>query len=637
MDPVERPRNWSRFASPASVGRLFAAVVLLRTLPVWADERPPVKAHLDLVATDARGRPVTDLRPDDLRLLLDGVPQTVDSVRLISADGRTAPADAGARDTASSSLESASVPSPGARIFGLFLDDFQVGANEADAIRGTLRTFIQRDLGPRDQLLVVRPFDSLLTLKLSDRETALSAIAGFAGRRDDLSPRSTLERDIMGGSPERIGALRTQVARSAINALALHLGSAAPGRKSLIAVGRGWAGGGVRARGEAVLPALDTIVRSANRSGVAVYPVSPAAFGAAVDPGDVDGLNRLAAQTGGHAIVEAAALESGLKQVVGEASAYYLVTFGPGPRTLGSGGSDVRPLEVVTTRKAVHLDVRRSLGWGSLERSAVRLAAAVDAPPRPPEPARHRSPLVRPWFGFARGTIGSTRVHFVWEPVAPVPGDRTRGARPDRLTLRAFSADGVPLFESVVAAGGVSRQITATGSASPGGPGGADADAIFEVPPGRVRIEMTLQDASARVVDTDVRDVLVQPLASSVAIGSPEVFRASTALEYRALVDARNAVPVSSREFSRFERLVLRVPVYGTSGPPVMTLLGRTGSVMRTLPVAPFGGVVPDASTMWYQLELPLATLAPGEYSIAMDTANGEVHARETLTFRVTS
>ena len=61
-------------------------------------------------------------------------------------------------------------------------------------------------------------------------------------------------------------------------------------------------------------------------------------------------------------------------------------------------------------------------------------------------------------------------------------------------------------------------------------------------------------------------------MTASVALGTPEVFRARNAREFRAL-EAQAAVPVASREFSRTERLLIRFPAYGPAGtPPLVTV-----------------------------------------------------------------
>ena len=112
------------------------------------------------------------------------------------------------------------------------------------------------------------------------------------------------------------------MALSAINALAVHLGSLTDRRKTLI-VATDSVGRADRRRGQEYLPTLDTIIRSANRSNVAVYPFDPR--DAAERPVAVADLRRLADETDGEAI--AADAEPGLRRVTADSSAYYLLSF----------------------------------------------------------------------------------------------------------------------------------------------------------------------------------------------------------------------------------------------------------------------------------------------------------------------
>ena len=117
---------------------------------------------------------------------------------------------------------------------------------------------------------------------------------------------------------------------------------------------------------------------------------------------------------------------------------------------------------------------------------------------------------------MSRGDDGKTRVTFVWEPAARVPGERVRhSAR--RLVLTALAADGSVLFEGAVAP---------TGPAALDEPGTTPVRAVFDVAPGRLRLRMTIQDVAAQEIDRDVRELSIRDLRGGVAIGTPEVLRA---------------------------------------------------------------------------------------------------------------
>jgi hypothetical protein len=143
---------------------------------------------------------------------------------------------------------------------------------------------------------------------------------------------------------------------------------------------------------------------------------------------------------------------------------------------------------------------------------------------------------------------------------------------------------------------------------------------------------MSIEDAASRVLDTDVRDVVIRTLSGPVALGTPQVLRSRTAREHRLLENDPRAVPVPSREFSRMERLWIRVPVYAADAAPRVSarLLSGIGGAMRNVAVqaAPESGV--------HQMDLPLAGLPAGEYSVEITASAVGAEIKELVTFRVT-
>jgi hypothetical protein len=233
--------------------------------------------------------------------------------------------------------------------------------------------------------------------------------------------------------------------------------------------------------------------------------------------------------------------------------------------------------------------------------------------------------MIRPWFGIARGANGKTRVTFVWEPTGAVPGDR-RVRTPSRVAFKALGADGTTVFDG---------PVRPTGAASLDARGDTDARAVFEVPPGRVRLQMSIEDSAEQPIDVDVREIIVGDLRAPVAIGTPEVLRARTARDVRALDANPDAVPVAAREFSRAERLVIRVPAYAPeSVTPTVTarLISGTGQSMRQLTLD--AAATPDGRA---RIDLSLAGLAPGEYSVEIAAVSPAGEAKDTLRFRVTN
>jgi len=597
--------------------RAISALAVLST-SVGLIAQAPATGRLvtiDLIATDLRGRAVVDLKPADFDVREDATPLALESVRLVRAG---AAGDTPEAVIANAADERQAATADEARLVAVFLDEYHVESANADRVRATLLQFVDRDLGPRDLLVVMKPLDSLFAIRLTrDRAAARATIEGFTGRKGDYVPRNAYERDYIAGTPARIEAARNQVALSAVNALAVHLGSLADRRKILIVASEG-VGGSERRRGLEYLPTFDTIVRSAMRSNVAIYVFDPS--GALFDQPQSAALRRLADETDGAAI--AADVDAGLRRAVSDASAYYLLSF----RTPHPDDGKYRELKVSVKRAGVSLRTRKGY-WTASPDEALRTAliAKANEPKRvvPPEPAPHASTLIRPWFGMARGANGATRVTFVWEPAARVPGERTRQVAA-RLVLIAKASDGAMLFEGPVGP---------TGPAMIDDPAATPSKAIFDVPPGRLRMQMAIQDVAGQLLDQDVREMSIRDLKGDVAIGTPEVMRARNLREFRTL-DVEAAVPVATREFSRTERLLIRFQAYGPGGsPPAVSarLLSRSGQPIRDLTVAP------SATTGDHAIDLPLAAFANGEYVIEVKAKGGARDATDRLAFRVTS
>ncbi len=582
----------------------------------------PPTVRVDVIVTDGRGRTVDNLKPADFDVREDGAPQAIDAARFIKIDK----ADAGAVrpiPIQSDVDEQTEATRPNTRLLAIFLDEYQVSAANALRVRAAITRFVGDTLQPSDLIVVMRPLDSLFTIRLTrDRDRVREIVEAFDGRKGDYAPRNTSERNIMAGTPARIEQVRAQVTTSALNALALHLGSlSAEARKTLVVVSEGLPRID-RRRGLESLPTIDSVIRSANRSNVSIYAVDPRE---SVDdgrtPADADGLRALTAATDGRSITNVTDLSAAMRPIDADSSAYYLLLYTP---THGPDGQshDVRvaikkPGVIVRTRKGY---------WAPVPDDGLRAALSRPRAPIALEPARHISPLIRPWFGVSRGAAGKTRVTFVWEPTAFVPSGRTKQLYASRVVLKALAADGISLFDGGVLPAGPLRPDTADEG---------EARAVFDAPPGPLRLRISIEDETGQAIDSDVREIVVRDLSAPVVLGTPEILRARTARDFRALESDPDAAPVASREFSRAERLLIRFPAYAPSGASLIVsarLLNRVGQAMRELAIQQ--GAAEAAPN---EIDLSLAALAAGEYLIELTAKSPAGEVKDLLEFRVTS
>jgi VWFA-related protein len=610
------------------------ALVLALALGLSAQSGPDRSAekivHVHATVSDEHGRSIEDLGPGDFELIEEDTPRSIEAARFIRTSGAGIPGGE-FPEIRSRADEQAEAAREGTRLFALLLDEYHVAPGPAtDRVRDALSRLVADHLGPRDLVVVFKPLDSLLSIRLTrNRDEIARAIATFEGRKGEYQPRNAFEKNFLAADPERIEMMRRQISMAALNGLVAHLGGLDAGRKALVLVSEGFHPR-ERTPGEA-RPTLEAVARAAHRAAVSIFPIDPRSSGeatsvrpAATTEAAAEGatastareaLRELARATEGRAIEgaeDADDLDAGLQRMVRDVSGYYLLTF----RSSVEPDGAFHPVRVRVTRPGA--EVRASRGHWAASPADLYGASLASAESAPPEPLRRTSLLIRPWFGIARGVDGQSRVSFVWEPAPRVPGTPARTATPARVALTVLAADGTAVFEGVV---------------TPVVPGsGADSRAVFHAPPGRLRVEMRVEDEEARRLDTDVRDVSVGPLAGPMALGTAQVFRARTAREWRALEGNPEAVPVASREFSRGEQLLVRVPVYAAGRSPALAaaLVSGLGGMMRSLPVAVRPG------TDLQQVEVPLAGLVAGEYRLELTAEDAGVAAKEVVVFRVT-
>jgi hypothetical protein len=146
---------------------------------------------------------------------------------------------------------------------------------------------------------------------------------------------------------------------------------------------------------------------------------------------------------------------------------------------------------------------------------------------------------------------------------------------------------------------------------------------------------MSIEDEAEQTIDSDVREIKVRDLSTPVALGTPAVFRGRTARDFRVLAGGMDVAPVSSREFSRTERLIIRFPVYAPDDVPVTVtakLQNRKGQTMRTVAAKPVAEH-PSLS----EIDLPLAGFAGGDYRIEIVAKTAASMTADLLDFRITN
>jgi VWFA-related protein len=643
--------------------------------------------RVDAIITDKNGNPVNDLKETDFDVSEDNKPQKIDSFKLVKLDG-------GVQDAIKEPVkqirtdydEEAEAARDDVRLFAVFLDDYHVRKGTSMSVRKQLEQFVATQLGPSDMIGVMYPLESTASVRMTRNHSAVErGLDQFTGRKYDYTPKNEMEEKYAYYPAETVEQIRNQVSLSALKALIVHMGTLKEGRKTLVLVSEGYtnilppamrtqnaqlpgnpgvspdAGVGdineERAKWSAGLDMeadLRNIYDTANKNNVSIYAVDPRGlpvFEFDINEGvglqtdgqflntTMDTLRELAENTDGRAIVNRNDIAVGMKQITRDASAYYLIGYNSSQTP-----TDGKFHEIKVRVKRPGVQVRARKGYWALnkEEAKVALAPVKASVPKAVDNALaaisrplHSTDVVRTWIGTSRGENGKTRVTFVWEPLPKSPGSPAVREEPARVSLMAMGDDGSPFFRGRVPDMALASTSGASGAAAGGGAAVRGPSKVtFDVKPGKMQLRVSVEGTSAQVLDTEVRDITVPDLtAVQNGLGTPEVFRARTVREFAQLKADADAVPQPGREFSRTDRLLVRVPVYGPGGttPAISVhLLNRGGSAMNELQATP------SATPGVQQIELPLAGMASGEYVIEIKTGAGSGDAVELVGFRVT-
>ena len=648
--------------------------------PVGPDGQPIFRTgintvRVDVIVTDSKGNPVTDLKLTDFEIAEDGKPQKPDTFRLIKIDTAIQPTYT-ERSIRTRNDEETAAADENSRIFAFFLDDYHVMRDSSMAMRKPVIDFITNQLTANDLVTVMHPLTPVDAAVLTrNHQGIINAVEKFEGRKYNYEPVNAVENGyVYRLTPDAIEQIRRQVTLTALRGMCTKLGSLREGRKSLIllsegfnatlppqmrsTIAGGFGGGGNitrdpfagdnnlmedRAQFTASLDVnreLQDVWDACNRNNTSIYAVDPR--GLAVGGFDItanismttsqsylnaslDTLRELADNTDGRAIVNRNDLAAGMKQIIRDSSAYYLVGYNS---TQAPRDGKFHEIRVRVRRPGVQVRARR--GYWAYTEEDVKRATGVDKPAGP-APAVTRAlaaiaPMtnrryIRTWLGLGAGADGKTKVTFLWEPLPATAG--TKRDEPRRVSVLATTASG-----EIVYRGRAPAEMA---------PIGSGASVSFDARPGKLDVRLTIEGDGTGTLDSEDRDVIVPDLsAPEVMLGTPRVWFARNAREFTTLSAGDATPPTAARDFRRTDRLLVRFDTFAPGGiAPVVTarLLNQQGAKMIDVAVT-----APSAAGQPYVFDLPLANFAAGQYLIELAaSAEGHKPVTELVAFRIGS
>ena len=572
-----------------------------------ADTQPVFRSGVKLVLVDVsvtgdNDQPLADLTPGDFELTEDGLAQTVEQVTLVRLDG-TPRGNGEALEIRSQDHAIAEAGRDDVRLFAVFMDDYHLGRypQEMLPLRKGLTDFLGAMMGPLDLVTVMNPITPLSGLEWTrDKAKLVRAIRTYEGRNDNFIGRSALEESQ--GLSRNIFRVRSQVVITALQALVMHLSGLREGRKTLLVVSQG-----IPLMFDVSLePEFQALLREANRGNVIIHTLDPRGLGQGTLVHNT--LYRLASETGGHAIVNTNDLSKGLEKVVRDASHHYLIGYAP-TRELNDG--KFHKIAVKVKRKGARTVARRGY-WAPSAEEMTAVAA------EPLEPAvssaltnlqsRRENRVAQVETGFAPGSNGAVRLSATWRPV---PGFKDR---PERLKVDVRDERGGPIAEAEDALGAEGTGVV-----------------HVDVPPGAVLVRFSAASTSGDVVDRWEVPVTVPDLSgATLAVATPVFVRARTTAAFQALRRGEAGTPSPDREFRPTDFIVVRTTIADNGATPAAVaaeVLTREGKALATLPATLKGGQ--------YQVDLPLRSLALGEYVLRFTATRGEASALNTAGFAI--
>ena len=541
--------------------------------------------RVDVNVMDKDGKPVRSLTAEDFELRENGAVQEITSFKLIEATGE--PTDDFSLPIRSREHAAAEAARDDVRLFLIFWDEYHI-EQFASAVRAReqLERFVLESFGPTDLVGLMDQLTPSDAIKLTrDRRALADQVHLLKGRRGVYVPaRSAIEEAHLrnGQDVERI---RAQVTVSALKSAIMHLGTIRQGRKAVVLIAES-----LGRLGQDAVRVVSDLIRTANDNNTAIYTVDPR--GLQAGPGGFGGgmsglLAALADSTGAEAIVSND-MSIALRKIVSTSSAFYLLGYSPRENQLDG---KFREIKVRVKQSGVHVRARNGY-WAprGAEIARARAIAAAAALPSTislalkgltPDNSRRVADF---WIGVSPSDQGCA-VNVAWTA-------RPGHAGAASVALIATSG-GQKIYEGAI----------------------KGAPVAFPSGPGSIQLDLTVLDASGEAIDREQRTVTVPDPANTVlALTTPVVSRARSTAEYKALLSSATPVPFASRDFVREDRLLVSVSPYGSAAAEAeitAELLGPRGNTLRELPVQSSEG-------NRFELDLPLRTMAAGEFLIAL-------------------
>ncbi|HEX8556653.1 MAG TPA: VWA domain-containing protein [Pyrinomonadaceae bacterium] len=337
--------------------------------------------QVDAVVLDSNGKPVTDLRPEEVQIYEDGRPRKITNFSYIAGAGGRAAAPAPSTAAGAAPPPYRLRPEDVRRTIALVVDDLGLSFQTIYSTRRALKKFVDEQMRPGDLVAIIRTSGGVGALQqfTSDRRqlyAAVEALKWYGTGRSGPTPFEPIDTPTPGSKGAEVDAkkagqeglredLSTVGTLGAISHVVRGLRDL-PGRKTVVVISDG-----IRVNDDAD-PARETrmgralrrLIDQAARASVVIHTMNAAGLqwysataadslathnGLGVrDAGQMGevisgraadifarqaGLSLLAEKTGGAAVHDSNDLGAGIRRLMDDEGGYYLVGYQPGDST----------------------------------------------------------------------------------------------------------------------------------------------------------------------------------------------------------------------------------------------------------------------------------------------------------------
>jgi VWFA-related protein len=607
------------------------------------------------------GRLIEGLTAGDFQVLEDGKPQKVETFEFVKIEPN--PVDSDRRDPSSQAEMERLARDPRNRIFVVYLDLAHTTVPGSHAARQPVVDFLTRTIGQRDLfgfMTAEVPAGSVVFGRRTETIEAELAKYWTWGQAERIPlPRTPAEQRLMdcalmyeARTGQDLSGLLLMLSRedqlqTNLENLVLRLRDLRDERKNILFISEGWKPRGPRddlanlslsqgdvppvgvgpggriGIGATQQPAnqdmtdcttrvrrlvtqdfekrFRELLTSARNANVSFYPVDVGGL-RTVSPvgGNRDTLLTLAENTDGFAVTNTNDLQSGVRKIAEDLSAFYLLGY---YSTNAATDGRFRRIEVKVTGPRIDVSARR--GYLAPTGTTAAATAATSTGPTPVDVALGRLGLLRDSTEVAaHGAVTSAGLQVVADLSASAVAKPTwqKGAE---VKVTARRGDAPPITGAGgIAAGERSVAVTLPVEGSTSGPW-----------------QITLQVAGPEGLVEARTEVTASP---ATLIGEPTVWRGAQSLRapFKPLADFR---------LTRTERLRVEYPELQVADTRTARLLDRKGAALGAQ--LPFATPPPDRKAL--VVDLPMSSLPEGDFVLEVTAVKGETTERRLVAFRV--